>query len=114
SQLRGLAGCTGIYPEFCATLRIEAAIFRVSKCAHQKEKVGCGVAAEHIFAVFAGLFSLETAQKIAALGERGDQRDRGDTTILLCGQKHARIARVDWKRQHSPAELCQAGERTRL
>src|SRR5207249_10485174 len=63
SQLRGFPGRTGIYPELCTTLRIKAAVFRVAKCTHQDEKVGCGVAAKHIFAVFACLFAFEAAQE---------------------------------------------------
>ena len=103
-QLRGLARGAGVDPEPRATLRIEAAVFRVAKRAHQDEKVRFRVAAEHIFAVFARLFALEAAQEIAALGERRDQRDGGHAAILLRGQKHARVARVDRERQHAPAE----------
>ncbi len=50
------------------------------------------------------MFALEAAQEGTALRERRDQGDGGHTTILLRGQKHACIARVDWKRQHSSAK----------
>ena len=42
----------------------------------ENEKIGIGLAAEQVFAIFADLFALDPAQQIAALGERRDQRDR--------------------------------------
>ena len=102
-QLRGLTRRPGVYPS--RAQRCDEAVFlRVTKPTHQNEKVRFRVAAEHIFTVRARLPALESAQEIAALRERCDQCDGRHTTILLCGQKHARIARMDWERQHSSAK----------
>ena len=66
-------------------MRIEPAVFRIAKCAHQNEKVRFRSAAEDVFAIFPRLFVLEAAQEIAALSQRRDQRDRTHTPVFLRG-----------------------------
>ena len=48
--------------------------------------------------------SLPAREQIPSLSQRGDQRDRPHAAIILRGQEHARVARMDRKRQHAPAE----------
>ena len=112
-QLGGFARGAGVDPEPRATLGIEAALFRVAKGAHQNEKVGFRVAAEDIIAIFARLFAFKAAQEIAALRERRDQRDRRNAAILLRGQEHARVTRMDRKREHAPTERGDVSARSR-
>jgi hypothetical protein len=103
-QLRGFPGRAGIYPKTRATLRVEPAVFRIAKRAEQKEKVRLRVGAKDIFTIFPCLFTFDAAEKIPSLGEGGDQADGRHATILLRGQKHAGISRMDWEGEHTATQ----------
>ena len=103
-ELGGFAGGAGVDTELRATARIEAALFRVAKRAHQDEKIGFGFTAQDVVAIFAGLFAVEATKEIPSLGERGDQRDRRDAVIFLCGEQHSRVTRMDREREHATTE----------
>src|SRR5205085_9718091 len=100
----GSAGGTGVDTEPRATSRIEAALFRVAKRAHQDEKIGFGFTAQDVVAIFAGLFAVEATKEVPSLGERGDQRNRRDAVMFLCGEQHSRVTRMERKREHATTE----------
>ena len=99
-ELSSLSGRAGIDAESPASSRIEATLFRITKGPHQNEEIGFGLAAQDVITIFAGLFAFEAAKKIAALGERCDERNGGDTAVLLRGEQHLRVTRVYRERQH--------------
>ena len=78
-------------------------LFREAKGAQQNEKIGFILAAEEIFALVAHLFSFGAPEQVAALGERGDERDAAHAALFLRREEHARITRVDRKGEHPPA-----------
>ena len=74
-ELRRLARGAGVDSKARTTLRIEVIFFREAKRAHQNEEIRFSLAAEDILALVAHLLALRAPEQIAALGERGDERN---------------------------------------
>ena len=72
--------------------------------AHQDPEIAAGLFAEQILAAARGVAVHVAQQQVAALGERGDQAGLVDAAVILRRQQHARIARVQRKRQHLAAD----------
>ena len=58
--------------------------------ADEGEEVGVGLLAEEIVAILLHLFALRALEQIAALGERGDQRDGICTQPCSCAASNMR------------------------
>ncbi len=97
----------GVHPELvCAS---------VFPRAHQHEEVRRRLTrrAEQVFAGRADIFRHIAQQQFAALGQRRYQTGVADTVKILCGDQHARIPRMQGKRQHAPAEWSNEGDAVR-
>ena len=102
-ELSRLARGAGVDSEARTASRIEVVLFRETKGAQQNEKIGFILAAEKILALVAHLLALRAAEQIAALGERGDERNPADATLFLRREQHARVTRMNRKGEHALA-----------
>ena len=72
--------------------------------AHENPKIASGFFAEKIFAVAGGGFVDVAKEKVAALGERGDEARLVNAAVVMRGEEHAGVARVKRESEHFAAE----------
>ena len=102
-ELRRLARSAAMHPKAGTPPRIEVVFFREAKSPEQDKKIGFVVAPEEVIALVTHLFSFGAPQDVAALGKRCDESDAAHATLLLRGEEHARITRVNGEGEHPAA-----------
>ena len=73
--------------------------------AHQQPEIAAGLVAQQILAPPRGVGIHVAQQQVAALGERGHQAGLVDAAVVLRGQQHARVTRVQRKGEHLAGRL---------
>ena len=87
-------------PELAAGVEAELVVGRVRPRAHQNPKIRRGLFAQQIFAGGRHLAPNVAQEQVAALGERGHEAGLMDAAVFLRRQQHARVTRMQRKREH--------------
>jgi hypothetical protein len=80
--------------EGLTSARIEVALLRNLKRAHQREEIARPVSLEQIIAIFAHLLAFRSAKNVPPLRKRCHERDSTHTAVLLSSQQHSRVTRM--------------------
>ena len=72
--------------------------------AQQEPEVAAGIFAEEILSVAGGVAIDDAQEEVAALGQSGEQAGLIDATVILRGNQHAGVARVQREGEHLPTE----------
>ena len=95
-----LPGGNDMYAEAAAGFEPEVIGGRVVPCAYKEPEIAAGLCLQQILSPPCGVAVHVAQQQVAALGQGRQEAGLIDATVMLRGQQHAGIPRVQGERQH--------------
>ena len=99
-----LPGGGGMHAQAAAGFEPEVVGGGLLPCAHQEPEVAARLFTQQILAPARGVAVHVPQEQVAALGEGGEQAGLINAAVMLRGQQHAGIPRVQREGQHLPAD----------